>query len=261
MAKNRMATTILFDLLFPLLLGVTGCQSTNPATKSIVFQDAKEIPENLWKDAKLLATDKENVIILIAGGAGSLVVHQAWDDKIARHFDTFDTTFPRDFEIGAGEIGGPLWHFALALTAYGYGTLAGNNEVHDVSLSLLEALTVNGLLTEGLKLIVNNHSPNGESQAWPSGHTSSAMTVATVLNEYYGPWVGIPLYGLTALVAYQRMDTGEHWASDVVFGAALGYVVGKTVAGRHKPEIFGMQLTPMLDLENGITGLALAKHY
>jgi membrane-associated phospholipid phosphatase len=28
------------------------------------------------------------------------------------------------------------------------------------------------------------------------------------------------------------MDEGDHWASDVLFGAVLGWVVGHTVAGR-----------------------------
>ena len=257
---TKLSPRNIVTLLVILLSFLAGCQSTNPQAKSIVIKDAKEFPGHLWTDTKLLVSDKTNVIVLVAGGAGSAVVRGVWDDKIAEHFERTDT-FPRDMEIAAGEIGNPLWHFVLAAGAYSYGTLAGNEQVHDVSYSLLEALTLNGLLTEGLKLIANDYSPNGESYAWPSGHTSSAMTVATVLNEYYGPLVGIPCFGLTALTAWQRMDTGEHWASDVVFGAALGYVVGKTVASRHKPEIFGMQLTPTINPDSGTPGLALAKFY
>jgi hypothetical protein len=30
------------------------------------------------------------------------------------------------------------------------------------------------------------------------------------------------------------MDSHDHWASDVLFGGTLGYIVGHTVAGKHK---------------------------
>ena len=41
------------------------------------------------------------------------------------------------------------------------------------------------------------------------------------------------------------MDQGDHWASDVVFGATLGWVVGHTVARNHKgPEIAGFDVLP-----------------
>ena len=60
---------------------------------------------------------------------------------------------------------------------------------------------------------------------------------------------------------YERMETGEHWASDVVFGATLGYVVGKTVATRYKPQIFDMEVTPFFDPLSGASGLALTKRF
>jgi len=47
------------------------------------------------------------------------------------------------------------------------------------------------------------------------------MTLAAVLDEYYGPLVGIPLYGLAGMVGLERMDDREHHFSDVVFGAVL----------------------------------------
>jgi hypothetical protein len=41
------------------------------------------------------------------------------------------------------------------------------------------------------------------------------------------------------------LDTGDHWTSDVVFGATLGWVVGHTIAGKHKQlEIAGFKVLP-----------------
>ena len=107
-------------------------------------------------------------------------------------------------------------------------------------------------------------SPAGADHAWPSGHTSSAFTVAAVLNEHYGPWVGVPSLALAGLVGYQRIDAREHDLSDVVFGAMLGYVVGTSIARDEEarfPEIFGMTVVPFSDPQTGATGIALMKSW
>ena len=66
---------------------------------------------------------------------------------------------------------------------------------------------------------------------------------------------------LSGLVAYERMDDREHHFSDVVFGAALGFVVGKTVAKGHSPEIFGGQIVPYVSPYSGGSGLAWVKSF
>lgn len=242
-----------------LIAGLSGC-SSHSQTLQTMKADAKELPENLWNDTKKLVTERENIAILLIGGGASGYTRCAHDDKIEDHFEGHHT-FPRDFTIGVGSSGSPVTHFALAGTGYLYGVMAENDEMHQVSRSLIEALSLNGILTTGLKFVAQDDSPNGEKLAWPSGHTSSSITVATVLNEYYGPAVGLPLYALSGLVMYERMETGEHWASDVIFGAAIGYTVGKTVADRYKPEIFGMQVTPFINPQSGVTGVALSKEF
>jgi membrane-associated phospholipid phosphatase len=116
----------------------------------------------------------------------------------------------------------------------------------------MTAISANGAVTTGLKLIRNNDTPNQHHLSWPSGHTSSSFTVASVLHEYYGLKVGIPAYIIAAVVSYRMMDTGDHWASDVVFGGTLGWVVGHTIAGKHKKlEMAGFSLVPYTAGRNG----------
>ncbi len=126
---------------------------------------------------------------------------------------------------------------------------------------MIHALATNGLSTLAIKYVSNRDSPNGEAFAFPSGHTSSSVTFATVMHEAYGPWVGLPLYGLSAFVAIERLDDGEHWVSDVVFGAALGWVVGRTVAEGRRPEIFGGEIAPYVSPDGGLSGIAWIKTF
>jgi hypothetical protein len=65
------------------------------------------------------------------------------------------------------------------------------------------------------------------------GHTASSVAVASVLHELYGLKVGLLAYAVASVVAWRMMDEGDHWASDVLFGATLGWVIGHTVARRH----------------------------
>jgi membrane-associated phospholipid phosphatase len=41
--------------------------------------------------------------------------------------------------------------------------------------------------------------------------------------------VGVPSYALAGLVGASRLSQNKHYLSDVVAGATLGYIVGRTV--------------------------------
>ena len=112
---------------------------------------------------------------------------------------------------------------------------------------MLSALAITDTATFGLKLVVNDERPNGDNFSFPSAHTASSFCVASVLDEFYGPQVGVPAYIGAAFVGWRMMDSGDHWASDVLFGGTLGYIVGHSVAAKHKQlEIAGFQIEPMI---------------
>ena len=74
-----------------------------------------------------------------------------------------------------------------------------------------------------------------EYWALPSGHTSSAFSMMTVIAKQYEKWwVQIPAYTLAVSVALQRMESRNHWTSDVIVGGAIGYWVGATLVNHHK---------------------------
>lgn len=154
--------------------------------------------------------------------------------------------------------------YAGSGAAYALGRLIGRNRLADlglhafVSLTLANAVTgtVKGfagrarpwiLETQGTEREWVYHGPGewdvfagwaegGSRQAYPSGHTTNAFAIATVLAEEFGgavPWVAYPV---ATGVAWSRLNDEAHWATDVVMGALVGIVSGRLVVRRgHRP--------------------------
>ena len=70
-----------------------------------------------------------------------------------------------------------------------------------------------------------------ESTSFPSGHAMRAFSLATTVAGFYPDkkWVGIVSYSLATMTSVGRVISKEHWTSDVVVGAALGYFIGRGV--------------------------------
>ena len=226
-----------------------------------LMRDLKAAPSELWRDTRNVATVNNALLLLAAGGASAMSrwmdADQSLDTTVARHFDRHHA-MPRDWNEAFGFAGNPAAHFGLAAVAYAYSTLAKDAKTYDVSKTLMSALIINGVATMTLKAAVaDDRGPNGEHFAWPSGHTSSAFTTAAVLEVAYGWKVGAPAYGVAALAALQRLDTREHWLSDVIFGAAMGIAIGRSVAKGRLMEVNGWTVLPYAQPGGG--GVMLVK--
>ena len=103
-------------------------------------------------------------------------------------------------------------------------------------------LGINAALTEGLKHTVHEMRPdrNGNN-SFPSRHTSWAFAGATVFaNATYrhSPVWPMVFHAAASGVAFQRVASRRHYASDVVAGAAigiasaeLGFALGRLISG------------------------------
>lgn len=69
-------------------------------------------------------------------------------------------------------------------------------------------------------------------KSFPSGHTSQAFFMMTVLNQFFGFHLGLSLllYATAVLVGFTRIYVGAHYPRDVIAGAILGSVWG-TISG------------------------------
>ena len=228
------------------------------------WKDSKAFPKVAWDDATKTYLNNTNLMFLLLAGGGSIAMRDSHaDSKIANNFDDH-RSIPKTLDNITDLAGNPGTHFAV--TGIWYLMAAHNKDDLNVQRSwiMMRALAVTGATTLMLKGIVHNDSPNGAAWAWPSGHTASSFCVASVLDEFYGPNVGIPAYLLAGFVGYRMMDSGDHWASDVLFGGILGYIVGHTVAGENKKlEIAGFKIQPLISPQrDGTTaGIVLAKDF
>ncbi len=144
--------------------------------------------------------------------------------------------FTRHPHHTAGRTGATLGQglvVAGATTALlGAGALTQDGRFHDMTYDLSQAVLVNTAYTFVLKNTVHRTRPDGSNAlSFPSGHTSTAFAAATVLQSHYGLKVGIPAYGMASFIGASRMASRAHHLSDVLAGATLGYVVGRTVVG------------------------------
>ncbi len=227
-------------------------------------KDLNDLPAIVIDETTEMFSDWDNVWPLLTVGGVSIVMHNTTADRdIADNFDDH-RALSTDVDEIFSNIGGPGVHFGAAGLWYAISAGKQDRLNKQRSWTMLKALSVNGALTLGLKLVRDNRTPNDKPLAWPSGHTSSSFTVAAVLDEIYGPDVGFPAYLGAGFVGYRMMDSGDHWASDVIFGAVLGYLVGHHVAGKDKQlEIAGFDVIPYIDTNNdeSVMGISLVKQF
>ncbi len=157
---------------------------------------------------------------LAAAGAGSLL-----DDTLKARFQG------RAEEFGeAGQsFGGVTVMAPLALTAFAAGRFANDTRFRAATYDMGQAFVVTAAYTEILKRAASRTRPDlSNSKSFPSGHTSNAFALATVVSSHYGRKAGVAAYALAGLVGVSRIERDKHYLSDVVAGAALGVIVGRT---------------------------------
>ena len=103
--------------------------------------------------------------------------------------------------------------------------------------------------------------PFSGGASFPSGHTTQAFAVASVIAaDYSETWVKIVAYGCASLVGASRIEQNAHFTSDVVAGAIIGTLVGRSVAAHNstsKPSAFSV--IPLID--GSRMGLMLSRSF
>ena len=78
--------------------------------------------------------------------------------------------------------------------------------------------------------------PGASFDGFPSGHTSTAFAIATVFAKMYADSPAIPVFAYSAatLIGLSRLTEHAHWMSDIIVGAALGYLCGNQVVNNYR---------------------------
>jgi len=158
-----------------------------------------------------------------AGGGAAWAVHAA-DQSIADSMQENPPSLP-----GGQLYGSQLVQVPVAIAWWIAGSAAGRPAQAAVGRDLVRAHLSVWSWTYAMKFAVDRTRPNGDPHSFPSGHASTSFTVATVLQEHFGWKVGVPAFAAAAYTGVERVADNQHWASDVVFGAALGVASGRTI--------------------------------
>jgi len=135
----------------------------------------------------------------------------------------------------ADRIGGRYVIIPAAAFLYAAGRWSdGHQRFRDWTYDLGQATLVTAGYTIAIKYATRRFRPDGSnSGSFPSGHTANAFAWAYVANRYGGPWMGSGAFAMAGLIGIGRMEKNAHHLSDVVGGAALGYIVSRTVVRKN----------------------------
>lgn len=138
------------------------------------------------------------------------------------------------------------------------GQMTDDPRFRRFTYDMAQATALNGLLTTGMKYALGRTRPDGSNRlSFPSGHTSSMFAIAAVIDHHYGLPASIAGYVVASFVGASRLDRSKHYLSDVVAGATVGYIVGRTVARRAGGEP-GRSIVVVPILSRGGVGAAVS---
>ncbi len=152
-------------------------------------------------------------------------------------------------------------HGSIAAGFLSAGYFGNYDRPFNTGIQLVHGMIVSTIFSQGIKHATGRESPSERttpSGAWrpfpsfnaynsntpkydafPSGHVMTATLTFTVIAENYPEYnyLTYPLAGTwLALLSYQMVNNGVHWASDYPLGIAMGYLFGKLSAQIGKPE-------------------------
>ena len=228
------STPVLSGVVVPVRLPEpAGAERSQPLARPVIGQSGSQAVPDVdfssffstlgWNFTRGLFST-ENLLPLGIGGGTALAVHPI-DDEIS------DELRGQANELGeSGHIVGNPVTIGVSVAAMLLAVpFAENRRFRAFAFSLAQAHIIDTGLKYPVKAAVSRTRPNGANEnAFPSGHTSATFAFATVAGHYYGKKVSIPAYTVAALVGLSRIEQGKHFLSDVIFGATLGYIAGRT---------------------------------
>ena len=213
-------------------------QKQKPSSPEEQKADANEPPtpahtglralfSNFVEDVKHLPS-KQNAYIATIGGGLALAAHPLDTDvngRLRSHYDSVDDAF------AAGKyIGNTPEQIALSLGTYAFGRAFDHPKVSHFGMDLIQAQLLTELLVEPIKFATGRERPDGSNhQSFPSGHAAVTFATATVIERHLGWRKSLLGYTIASYVAASRLHDNRHYLSDVIFGAAVGTIAGRTV--------------------------------
>lgn len=206
---------------------------------------------NLVEDVKHLPS-KQNAILLGIGAGLAGAAHPAdrgLNVRLRSHQNTANAAF------AAGKyVGGTPVQAAFSLGTYAYGRIFKQPKVSHLGNDLLQAQIISVMIVQPLKSVTHRQRPDASNdRSFPSGHAAITFATATVIERHLGWRKSLVGHGIASYVAASRLHDNRHYLSDVVFGAALRAISGRTVV-HHAKDYWAW--TPVVVPGGGVAVLA-----
>jgi membrane-associated phospholipid phosphatase len=240
-----------------------------PSYPAVVFDDAKYV---LTAPARWQEQDWQNLGLAAASVVGvAAILDRPIRDEMRRHAPNNSRFLKTVERFGAEYSLGVLGGFYLA------GTI-GNNDIATAVAQdgLAASIIASGIITPTIKFITGRARPRentgiatfhpfslsySSNSSFPSGHTTQAFAVASVIaNHYDEVWVSYSSYTVAGLVGAARIYHDAHFASDVMAGAMIGTLVGKSVVA-HNKTMRSANMAIMPEIAPGLIGVRLAGNF
>jgi membrane-associated phospholipid phosphatase len=201
--------------------------TTPGASKGITARipSFKELFTPLAGDFRRLSS-RQNLTLGVVGLGGALAAHPI-DASFARA-DWANNDVNGVFKPGQ-QAGSFVMQTSGALATYVVGRALNNARVATIGAELVRAQIVSQTATQLVKLGAHRTRPDGTTMSFPSGHTASAFATASVLQQELGWKAGVPAYAVAAWIGASRMESKRHYFSDILAGAAIGIMAGRSV--------------------------------
>jgi hypothetical protein len=183
-----------------------------------------------------------DLIWLVPLGAATGVT-LATDTNTMRYV-SHDHTFNKDnVNVSNALLGGEI---AVPVMLYGVGVFKEDAHARETGLLSGEALVDSVVVEEVTKIIFRRERPlannaagdffssgNGTGSSFPSSHSILAWAAAAVVaGEYPSKWVQAGVYTAATGVCATRVLGQEHFPTDVLVGAAAGWLIGRYVSSK-----------------------------
>jgi len=141
-----------------------------------------------------------------------------------------------------------------------FGIIAKDTTAKKMSIELLQAGLYSEIITSVLKVAIGRARPDISEDPFvfspfnlaynyhsmPSGHTTSAFALSTVLSRHaHTTTLKILAYVPAGFTMFSRIYQNQHWLSDEIIGAAIGIVVAEWVVDLHEGKRHRINVTSL----------------
>lgn len=200
-------------------------------------------------------------------GGGTVLIMETVDKPI-RNFVLDHQRYSKSAPIVFGRMWGEIYSPVVFFGGYGvYSLLADDIGTRKIAYEIGQASIYAGIINYVLKVAIGRARPytnegptsfhpfsslfNADNQSNPSGHSTVAFVISTVLSRNTKPvWLKVLAYLPAALTLVSRVYQDQHWTSDDFLGAAFGYFIATWVVDQHSniQTSFGMSRTLPLSI-------------